>query len=253
MLSCAEAGQYWDLVPAIVGGILGALAGGIPTWLLAKRQSDETLRRDREQRLENEKALAFSAGVKLLSIINSVVEFRNHIRMGMAFRQQPGCEHMEPWQTLIPLVGHTDEHEVRFTSTELAVFAAAKEYDFMQDMMLLAARNASSLESFRQYCIMRREFLAIGPKPTSFEGAIGSALLTAEQVEQYKPYTIPLNNIVRGLEEGVRKDYELATKVAGDFEKVTSTYFKVDKFLSFSIPGEAELEKSQQPPDYLNA
>jgi hypothetical protein len=42
-MAYTEVAQYWDLVPAVVGGIIGALAGGIPAWLLAKRQSDETL------------------------------------------------------------------------------------------------------------------------------------------------------------------------------------------------------------------
>jgi hypothetical protein len=63
----------WELISAVIGGVIGALTGGIPSWALAKRQSNETLRRDREQRVEVQKALAFSTAVKLLHIINSTI------------------------------------------------------------------------------------------------------------------------------------------------------------------------------------
>lgn len=101
--------EWWDLVPAVVGGIIGALAGGIPAWLLAKRQSDETLRRDQEQRTQNHKALAFSAAVKLLHIINSTISLSNHVMSCMSLRDHPERARMEPWQVLVPMIGHTDE------------------------------------------------------------------------------------------------------------------------------------------------
>ena len=120
----ADLVAYWDLVPAAVGGIIGALAGGIPAWLLAKRQSDETLRRDTEQRTENQKALAFAAAIKLIQIINSIVSLRNHVRSCFALLDDPAHAHMEPWQVLVPMIGHTDEGSIRFTAEEMGVLAA---------------------------------------------------------------------------------------------------------------------------------
>lgn len=160
------------MTSAIVGGVIGALAGGVPAWLLAKRQSNETLRQDREQRVDNQKALAFSVVVKLLHVINSTISLSNHFKSCMALRNDPARAHMEPWQVLVPMIGHTDEGSIRFTSEEMAVFAAANEYEFMQDMMLLAVRHSSSLATFQEYCVMRNEFRAIGPKPADFDGQI---------------------------------------------------------------------------------
>ncbi len=248
----AQVVEYWDLVPAVIGGIIGALAGGIPAWLLAKRQSDETLRRDREQRNENQKALAFSVVVKLLHIINSTVSLSNHVHSCLALRADPDHAHMEPWQVLVPMIGHTDEGAIRFTSGEMAVFSAANEYDFMQDMLLLAARNSSSLATFQEYCVMRNEFRKIGPKPADFDGQIGGGWLTPEEVDSLKPYTIPMNNIVVGLERGLDEDEKLARTVAERFGPITAKYFSVKQFASLTFPSDEELAAMRQAPNTGN-
>lgn len=236
------------MASAIVGGLIGALAGGIPAWALAKRESIETLRRDREQRVEHQKALAFSVVVKLLHIINSTVSLSNHVKSCLALRDDPDRAHMEPWQVLIPMIGYTDEGSIRFTPEEMAVFAAANEYDFMQDMMLLAARHSASLATFQEYCQMRNEFRAIGPKPRDFEGQIGGAWLSPEEVTSYKPYTIPMNNVVVGLEGGLEEDIRLARSVAERFGPITARFFGVAKFADLEFPSDDELAAMRESP-----
>lgn len=245
----AQVIEYWDLVPAVVGGIIGALAGGIPAWLLAKRQSDETLRRDREQRVENQKALAFSVVVKLLHIINSTVSLSNHVKSCLALRDDPARAHMEPWQVLVPMIGHTDEGSIRFTADEMGVFAAANEYEFMQEMMLLAARHSSALATFQEYCKMRNEFRAIGPKPEDFDGQIGGGWLSPEEVDSFKPYTIPMNNVVEGLNAGLDEDERSARSVAERFGPITAKHFGVAKFAELTFPSEDEIAEMRRAPD----
>jgi hypothetical protein len=247
---CQQLIESSDLTSAIVGGLIGALAGGIPAWALAKRQSNETLRRDREQRVENQKALAFSVVVKLLHIINSTISFSNHVKSCLALRNDPARAHMEPWQVLVPMIGHTDdEGSIRFTAEEMAIFATMNEYDFMQDMMLLAVRHSSSLSTFKEYCNMRNEFRAIGPKPQDFDGQIGGRWLTPEEVDSYKPYTIPMNNVVVGLDAGLEEDVRLARTVAERFGPVTAKHFKVAKFADLTFPSDDELAAMRQAPN----
>ena len=241
--------EYWDLVPAVVGGVIGALAGGIPAWLLAKRQSDQTLRRDREQRVENQKALAFSVVVKLMHIINSTISLSNHVKSFLALRNDHDRAHRGTWHVLVPMIGHTDEGSIRFTADEMGVFAAANEYDLMQDMMLLAVRHSSSLATFQEYCVMRNEFRAIGPKPADFDGQIGGGWLTPEEVDSFKPYTIPMNNVVVGLSAGLEEDVRLARTVAERFGPVTAKRFGVSKFADLTFPSDDELAAMRQAPD----
>lgn len=245
----AATSPYWDLVPAVIGGVIGALAGGIPAWLLAKRQSDETLRRDTQQRRETERALAFRVCVRLLTIINSTISLRNHVQRCIALLTKPENAHMEPWQVLIPMIGHTDEGQERFDAEEMAVFASANERDFMMDAMLLARRHSSSLASFKTYCQQREAFLAVAPRPDSFVGQMGSAMLTREQIDALKPYTIPLNNIVAGLAIGLEEDLRLARNLATTFGPITQRYFNDPKFVSLTFPDDEELAKMIEAPD----
>lgn len=246
---CQQLIETSDMASAVVGGLIGALAGGIPAWALAKRQSNEVLRRDREERAEIQKALAFSVVVKLLHIINSTVSLSNHVRSCLALRDDPARAHMEPWQVLVPMIGHTDEGSIRFTADEMGVFATAKEYDFMQNMMLLAVRHSSSLATFQEYCAMRNDFRAIGPKPTDFNGQIGGGWLTPEEVNRFKPYTIPMNNIVIGLNAGLDEDIHLARSVAENFGLVTARHFNVKQFATLTFPTDEELAAMRQAPN----
>ena len=225
------------------------MAGGIPAWLLAKRQSDEALRRDREQRIDNQKALAFSVVVKLLHIINSTVSLNNHVKSCLALRDDPDRAHMEPWQVLVPMIGHTDEGSIRFTANEMGVFAAAGEYDLLQDMMLLAVRHSSSLATFQEYCAMKNEFRAIGPKPTDFNGQIGGGWLTPEEFDSFKPYTIPMNNVVVGLDAGLDEDERLARSISKRFGPTTTRIFNVERFADLAFPSDEELAEMRRPPD----
>lgn len=244
-VKCIELAEYWDLVPAIVGGVIGALAGGIPAWLLAKRQSDEAMRLHAAQRIDGQKALAFSTTVKLLHIINSTISLSNHVKSCMAVRDDPI---MEPWQVLVPVIGYTDQGTIRFTAEEMAVFAAAGESDFMHDMLVLALRHASSLATFQEYCTKRNEFLSVLRKPEAFEGHIASTMLTEEEVNSSKLYTIPLNNRALGLDTKLDEDVRLSRTVAEKFGSVTKKYFKVKQFISLPFPTDEELAAMRQPP-----
>lgn len=245
----AQSFPFWDLVPAAVGAIIGALAAGIPAWLLAKRQSDETLRRDREQRVERQKALAFSSGVKLLQILNSVIDINNHVKTCLAPSDSPEASQLEPWQSLVPMVGFSDEGSIRFTPEELAVFVAAKENELMEGMMLIAARHSATISAFNTYCEERNKFRDIAPAPERFDGELGSSRLTQQELNKLKPYTVPLNCIAVDLAAGLDEDVRVARSVAERFGPVTARYFDQPDFMPLDFPSDDELAAMRQPPD----
>lgn len=240
--------EWWNLLSAVIGGILGALAGGIPAWLIARRQSADTLDREREVRLEGERAAAFRVCVKLLSIINGIIGLHVHVQRCVQLQLLPENRHMAPWQLLIPMIGFTDEGSIRFTPEEVAVFIAANEREFMMDLMLLAQRHASSTSSFLEYCRRREAFLAIAPKPERFSGAMGTVLLTHDEIDALKPLTIPLDQIVVQLSSSLIADVELARGVVTRFGPIAQAYFNDPTFVSLTFPSYEEIaEKIGQP------
>ena len=238
-----------DLVPAFGGAIIGALAGGIPAWLIARHQSEETLRRDQDQRVQQQKAAAFRASVKIVEIVNSTISLWAHVHGCLKLLERPDHENMEFWQALMPQVGFSDEGSIRFDAEEMAVFAEAGEADFVNDSLLLARRHSSSHETFREYNRQRLAFVAIAPKPEKYdEVGLGTAYLTKEQILELKPFTIPLNDMAKGLADGLESDMKLAKAVTLAYGPIVRKYFEDQTIKSLGFPSDEELAEQAAPP-----
>ena len=240
--------MYWDLVPAIVGGVIGALAGGLPAWALAKRQSDETLRRDQQERVQVEKALAFSSFVKLIQIANSIINNGNHIKSKLTLLRDEENRGLEPFQILTPLVGFHENEYVQFHADELRIFAKYGELELIQNLLLLSERHSTMIAVIQKYSVDRARIQEKLPTPSSFDGDVGSLYVTEEQMNQIKVLTMPLNGIALGLSRNIDYDVNLLRKIVRDFNRATSRMFAVKDFALFEVPNDEELGEMRAPP-----
>lgn len=148
--------DWWDLVPAIVGGVIGALAGGIPAWLLARRASKETAEREQISREEQQIALLFRLHAKLGIILNDLSSTLLQIRE-MLDRPLPSG-HPAPNQGKISaFAGKHSDPDVTFKPDELSVLLAYDEADFLTDLDLLGRRYAAILSSLETYSQLKSE------------------------------------------------------------------------------------------------
>lgn len=225
-----------------MGGVIGALAGGIPAWLIARRQSNETLRRDNEERRRQELALSFSVHVKLFTIINSTIHDWKHVHAALAERMLPAKAHMEPWQIVRPLAGHPAEEQITFSSQELALFLAMGENEFMHEILLLAQRHAATVQAMQEYMRRRDQMMQQrAPIPDEFVGDLGLATITEEEWRKLRPYSVMLNSLVDQLSEQLTENLELCRKVANSIGPLVQAYFKDPKRGGLSFPTEEEL------------
>lgn len=228
-----------DLVTAIIGGVIGALAAGVPSFLIARMQARELLRRDAEAKTREERALALTTAIKFIQITNySLLGLRNHVEACFVATER---EKMEPWQRLIPMVGHSDEAAIRFNDSEITLLARARHAGLMQDLLLLANRHSSSIVAWQDYCRRREDIADRAPKPTSFEGKRGSVVLTAEQVSTLKIYTIPLNNLALAMRAHLNEYVQFAQEIAAALPEAYSNYFKIENVIELAFPSDAEL------------
>lgn len=146
---------------------------------------------------------------------------------------------MEPWQVLVPMVGFSNEGSIHFDPDELAVFYAANERQFLMDLNLLGRRHLASFSTFQTYCERREAFTAVAPTPTDFEGAIGGAELTHDELMRMRLYTVPMNMLVEELAAGLEEDWELAKSVAKRFGPIVQRYFNDPGFVALQVPEEA--------------
>lgn len=238
--------QYWDLVPAIVGGVIGALAGGIPAWLLAKRQSDETLKRDKQERLDQEKTAASRVFVKLSILANSILSLKKQIDDMDERAERDGRSDMRLFERVSPIVGLDIEKPVEFTAEDLSMFVAAKRVDYVDDLLLLARRQAAIVGGLREYGRLKVEhyYLHVSKGVTTrAEDGVSTTRLrvSAEDANFLRVKGEELDIYLRALRAQLDEYAEQARRVANEYGNIVRTYFD-----DASLPTLTE-EKSSSP------
>lgn len=141
--------DWWQLVPAVVGGVIGALAGGIPAWLLARRSSKESLSRDREIRKEAQLAAAFRIFTKLSMMVNDLASTLMQIEEMLKRPVDPYDE--SPTQRRVSAFAGASSEAERFSADELAILVAANETDYLTELDLFGRRYQAFLRTLGTY------------------------------------------------------------------------------------------------------
>jgi hypothetical protein len=181
---------------------------------LARKASKETLARDRAARLEQQTAASIGALVKLIQIVNGVGDLHRTIEAQIAESRQAGDGDKQLWQRVIGVIG-LPEQQIRFETDELAVLVAAKEFDYLPQLMLAAARYATLVAGFRDYTERRRRLL--DEIPARMNGNVGTIILTEEEMARYAPRAVELEMQITDLRATAAKDRAAAAAVAEQF------------------------------------
>ncbi len=226
----SEGASWWDLVPALLGAIVGSATGAIPVFILARRSANELLARDATARKEAAKAAMIRLSVKLLTINDEIGNLREYVRHWLGTKDQPGREKMEPFQLVPPMMGPSDQDIVTLEAEELAVLFGGGHYELMQKLMLLQRRAASINVSFRAYCIRREAWKDIAPTPEDFQGSLGRARITKEQELKLKMHTVPLNDLIISISKHLEEDWRLLNEVTKEFTKAARPILEMPGF-----------------------
>lgn len=225
--------DIWEAAVAAGSAMLGAGAGAIPAFMLARRASQEVLERDRITRRETERSIGMRAHVKLGTIVNSMLTVQRQLRQAIADAPVEGAE---LWQCVEPVVGFAGEDRITFDAEELALFLAAGKGDFAEALLLLARRHAVQAEVLKEYGVRREQLRRDMPAPAAVQGTRGSTFLTHEELMQVRPQMVGLNTLLSQLLEHLAEDVGLALALADDFGPILRTYFDDPKYPSFVVP-----------------
>jgi hypothetical protein len=215
--------------------ILGASIAAVVSYLLARRTSQETLRRDAEQRREAKLGLALEAHVKLKTIIDNLGTL---LRMIEDQLSRPPSPNARPWMSVMPIVGHTSEDTVRFAAAELVLFMEAQRADLAGDLQVLARRNGVANVVLETYNERRDALKAKMPAPESVSGQLGTTPLTREQVQALEPDMVALDSLILQLVPNLREDLKMGLRIAAEFGPVLQKHFDDRRFPEFRIPQE---------------
>ena len=152
-----DAAVWKDYVVPFASAVLGALVAYFPSRLLARRASREVLARDAQDRRELELGLARRAFVKLGILVNSACGFHQHVEQMIAKADRDGNTQMPLWSRISTFPAVDREPTIMFEADELAVFIAAKNVAYVDQLVLLARRHAANLASLAAFGKMKAE------------------------------------------------------------------------------------------------
>jgi len=212
--------EFWA---AIAGAIVGALVGAIPAFFLAERNSRKLLERDAKSRKLQRQGLTQRLVVKLLVFMDMLGDLKRHLDEEFAKKDSPGRTTFEPWQLILPMSGQGSSNLPAFTADELEVLFEMREYDLMQQLMLFERRCSSAYANFKEFCDRRDALQSIMPTPVKWDGDIATTLMTEEQINHMKQYTIPLNTLILGLREHMAENWTQAETLAEELTAFART------------------------------
>lgn len=154
--------EFWA---AVIGAIVGALAGGGISALLQHWEYNRAKK-------DSDKALAHSLFFKLYAIHSDLDRFRCYIRGETKFGEKAGLT--VGWQSLKPLANTPPK--LQFTADEMSFLLSLKDFKLFNDVHSLDRVHGSTIDIFNLYASRRMEMTSL--LPTQMQGMIGYADLT---------------------------------------------------------------------------
>lgn len=180
--------ELWAaLVGAVVAGFIGILTQYIVIW-------DNKKRRDEERR-ETQIALANSVVFKTVRIQGNLHNQLKHIVEGTDIGRERGATMRH--QSVRPL-GNLPE-PVEFKPEELALVAGLGGGPILDEYMTLDSRHNSLLQLWSLYRTNRQQ-LESSMNPTSFDGPVGSVVLSRQDLMKLQGPMIALDDLLQQLE-----------------------------------------------------
>jgi len=232
MGALSEAAKWWDLVPAALGAILGAAAGAVPTFIIAKRSFRETLQRDADARTERQRSAAFRLMVKLLKAVNDANTIKRQIDESVASVEKLGLNDSMLWEKMTPLTGLSPTID-NFDAEELAVVFSAKENVLANDLMLFMERHHTDELILIDYAQRRRDLC--DSVQAEMNGMIGSITLTPDQYRVIAPRAAELESIAVQAKQSVDENAAMAIDVVKRYVKSMQKYFDDPEFLKLDF------------------
>ena len=149
--------NLWDLVPAVVGGFAGAIAGGIAAYVLALRTSREAAQERLESKRQTDAAKMFRLFTTLVTISNSLANTIILIRKMYENAENPLSD-KHPKQRVIREIANIDfENYISVIPDDMAVLYEFDQEEFANLFQLVINQFNGVLSSLRKFNEAKRE------------------------------------------------------------------------------------------------
>jgi hypothetical protein len=182
--------EFWA---AVVGAMVGALAGGGVTWLLQHFQS-------KRENSDRDKALARSLLFKLIRIYSDHEAFRRHVENCRDNAKKNDLEW--GWQSFSPVAN--GPKRVEFSADEMSYLLSLRNYELFNEILSIDVIHTATIEIFEFYA--QRRMALTDMMPASMDGTVGSFTLTPEAFAIVAPRAVELNLLINDIENSIDDD-----------------------------------------------
>ena len=169
-------------IPALLGAVVGGAFTGWVSYWLQKREHDKQDELRKQDRLEEQRALAAALQVKLIGIhtsTNSLREYLNNVKE----RIEATPAMREPWGSFEPLV--TMPQPEKFRTNELTFILGLKDQDLFREIATIDSAFIGTLNLFHTMNDLKFQIMR-NLKPVPIEGSsevgIPSESITANRI-----------------------------------------------------------------------
>ena len=227
--------EFWA---AIVGAVVGAVAGGAIAYLLQRLSLGEARKLREAAQLATNKALGHALLLKMVQIFSNLVHFHAHMEESWRaeIAQDPAAE---PWQVVKPIINLPDW--VRFTVEEKSLLLSFKDDDLFNSMVSMDAIHNDLVNLFAAYEEKRTALVSL--LPSQMEGAVGTVEISREQWPVIRPRMIEVNLLGNDIRARSKQDYEQARHCFDRLQEVLKSNlgftYKLEKKDNFPSEEEA--------------
>jgi hypothetical protein len=216
----SQAPWWFDPASNFFAVVLGAIIGGVISFVLSRRASKEVLDRDAAARSDQRKAAVFRLSVSLIVTVGVLGTLRAHLKEQLSKAGDPAFRQRELWELVKPMAAAASDEIPTFDIEGLSILFEDNELDLMQQLILFRRRCAADQLAFIDFCHRRADLAERLPAPVLIKGNIASVRPSPEQVLALKPFTIPLNNLLEGLSKNLETDWRMAMELSEKFTLV---------------------------------
>lgn len=169
--------------------IVGAVVGGIISFLIQLFNIAKAAKERKEARDEQRKAVGFSLLHKFVKIHSNIELYRRYIED--AFARINGTMG-EPWQTYQPSANHASY--IEFSSEEMGLLFSLKNDDLFNDILPYDGVHNSTIDIFKKIDEGKQNLVQM--LPAEMEGLVGKIELSEVEARFVRPRVADLNHLL---------------------------------------------------------
>lgn len=156
LLASLPGSPWWELVIAGIGAVIGALAGGVPAYLLAIRSTKISAEKEVALKLEAQDDRCYRLFLLIRTMLNDALVTKRYIDEMMQ-RPMPSDE-KHPVQKRVSAFANLQHRDfVRLDVRDLALFKSQNGLDFQSGFSEATDRYNAVIDSLRTYAELRKE------------------------------------------------------------------------------------------------